>query len=260
MNESVEHTALAATVDINTEERVEETNITTGSPFRIKEYSETSSVDDSNDAGEEKENNSRTAASESIEEGEQDHSPRTAADEEYEKDLAQQKKNRRARAQPGAKRGGRKDTRKKSSWGGFLGRKKIQFEAGDLVEAEWWESGWWYVGYIQGEPEGQEESSGAAAVKFGAHKNDLFHVVFADGDEADVLRKNLKRLGSTDSHGKHSSSRFEQSNVQCRQAFFAPGLVLSVETCKQTMLTCFFTLQKITRRRQHPHSIRSSMK
>lgn len=212
------------------EESVEESNVTKESSLGIKGYSETSSANENSDTGEEKESSSssRTAASESIEESQQDQpKPRTAADEEYERDFAQQKKNRRARAQPGAKRGGRRDTRR-GGWGGLLGRKKAQFEAGDLVEAEWWETGWWYVGYIQGEPEGQEESSttgSGAAAKSGARRKNaggVFHVVFADGDEADVLGKNLKRVGTTGEHGKHRNSRSSNDRV----CFLTAGKIL----------------------------------
>ncbi|CAM9594836.1 unnamed protein product, partial [Pylaiella littoralis] len=203
-----EESASAASNDRNAGENVQETNVTTGSPSLIKEFSETiSAEDDSNDLGEEKER-SKTAASESIDERQQEDrpKPRTAADEEYERDSAQRKKNRRARRQPGAKRGGRRETRR-GGWGGLLVKKKIQFEAGDLIEAEWRTTGWWYVGYVQGDPEGQEGSNGAAAAKSRARKQDLFHVVFADGDEADVPGKNLKRLEPmTDKNGQPTGS------------------------------------------------------
>lgn len=178
-----------------------------GAASKIREFPETS-IDDGADAtttshdgvGERKQSTTVATTSEIMEEGPDVSRPRTKSDEEYATDVAQQKRNRRARAQPGAKRGGRKDTGR-SSWARFLGRKKPEFEAGDLVEAEWEGSGWWYVGYITGECEEGEESSDGATRKSGRRTKDEFHVVFADGDEANVRGIDLKPLGATDKRG-----------------------------------------------------------
>ncbi|CAM9842633.1 unnamed protein product [Scytosiphon promiscuus] len=186
---------------------VGEVKATAPTPLEIREYSEESfreNDDTSNDrqadlaAG--KKESITTSTSESLEESRDRHTPRTAADEEYERDAAQQKLNRRARAQPGAKRGGRRDTGRGA--GRRWGRRKNHFEDGDLVEAEWKESGWWYVGYVGVMPSNGGESKddttiareSARGVKNGKNRKGVFHVVFADGDEADVLGKNLKPL------------------------------------------------------------------
>lgn len=103
-------------------------------------------------------------------------------------DFAEAKANARRiqeAAQPGAKRGGRKDTTRKGLWSGLVGRRQSLCESGDIVEAEWKGSGWWYVGYVQG----QSASDGTPL------KKGFYHVVFADGDEADVSGKHLKQLG-----------------------------------------------------------------
>lgn len=171
----------------------QETYDDTGTALEIKEYSEANfDEDDDNDVGENKEGGTQKEASESMEEAPDYAKGRSKADEEHDQDIAQQKKNRRARAQPGAKRGGRRDTGR-SGWGRrFRGRKKPQFQAGDLVEAEWAGSGWWYVGYVGG---GEQKPDGTAEVKAGKRKKEFFHVVFIDGDEADVPGKDLKLLG-----------------------------------------------------------------
>lgn len=168
--------------------------------FEIREYSDSASVDENNNTAETKESTATKLPEDKEESGDGDRH-RTASDEEHEMDMAQQKKNRRARAQPGAKRGGRRDTGR-GSWFHLLGRKKTQFEPGDLVEAEWAGTGWWYVGYIgPGSEERGEESTGGTAGAPGAttsrRKKELFHVVFEDGDEADVIRRDLKRLQPT---------------------------------------------------------------
>ena len=176
-----------------------------GATSKIREFSETSVDEDDGTtthhdrAGERKQSITITT-SESIEEGPDSSTRRTKADEEYADDIAQQKRERRARAQPGAKRGGRRDTGR-SSWGRLLGRKKVEFEAGDLVEAEWARSGWWYVGYVSGECVGGEESSDGAKRKAGRRTKDEFHVIFADGDEANVRGRDLKPLRTTDKRG-----------------------------------------------------------
>lgn len=176
----------------------------TSTALEIKEYSE-KGRDDNDDTitnndggvGESKESGPLNG-SESIEEPPENSQSRSKADEEYDQDIAQQKKNRRARAQPGAKRGGRRDTGR-GGWGlRFLGGKKTQFQAGDLVEAEWEGSGWWYIGYV-----GQrEELSIAIDVKAEKRNKDILRVIFADGDEADVLGKDLKLLGTPGASGK----------------------------------------------------------
>ncbi|CAM9448613.1 unnamed protein product [Ectocarpus sp. 6 AP-2014] len=169
-------------------------------PFEIREYSDSASDDENNDTAEAKES-AETKQVEDKEESGDDDRHRTASDEEHEMDMAQQKKNRRARAQPGAKRGGRRDTGR-GGWFQLLGRKKTQFEPGDLVEAEWAGTGWWYVGYIgSGSGELGEESTGGTAgapeANTSKRSKELFHVVFEDGDEADVIRRDLKRLQPT---------------------------------------------------------------
>ncbi|CAM9562765.1 unnamed protein product, partial [Ectocarpus sp. 4 AP-2014] len=169
-------------------------------PFEIREYSDSASDDENNDTAEAKES-AETRLHENKEESGDDDRHQTASDQEHEMDMAQQKKNRRARAQPGAKRGGRRDTGK-GGWFQLLGRKKTQFEPGDLVEAEWAGTGWWYVGYIGfGSEERGEESTGGTAgapqAKTSKRRKELFHVVFEDGDEADVSRRDLKRLQPT---------------------------------------------------------------
>lgn len=176
-------------------EDTEETNDATVTALEIKEYSEASF--DENDGGNasvgEGKESGTLNESESMEEPPDESKSRSKADEEYDRDIAQKKKNRRARAQPGAKRGGRRDTGR-SGWGRrFLGKKKTQFQAGDLVEAEWAGSGWWYVGYVGG----GEEPNGAAEAKAGKRKKGIFHIMFIDGDEADVSGKDLKLLGTT---------------------------------------------------------------
>ncbi|CAM9534399.1 unnamed protein product [Ectocarpus sp. 12 AP-2014] len=168
--------------------------------FEIREYSDSASDDENNDAAEAKES-AETKLAEDKEEGGDDDRHRTASDEQLEMDMAQQKKTRRARAQPGAKRGGRRDMGR-GGWFQLLGRKKTQFEPGDLVEAEWAGTGWWYVGYIgSGSEERGEESTGGTAgapeAKTSKRSKELFHVVFEDGDEADVIRRDLKRLQPT---------------------------------------------------------------
>ena len=178
------------------DDAAEETkNDTAGAALEIKEYSEESFDEDDNDAGESKESGTQNEASESMEEA-PDSPPegRSKIEEEHYRNIAQQKKNRRARAQPGAKRGGRRDT-ERSGWGRrFRGKKKTQFQAGDLVEAEWAGSGWWYVGYV-GAGEEEEPAGASERKKAGKRKNDVFHVKFIDGDEADVRGKDLKPLG-----------------------------------------------------------------
>lgn len=179
-------------------EDTEETNDPTGTALEINEYSEVSSdendaTNDEDNVGESKESGTQNELSESIEEAPENSKSRSKVDEEYDRDIAQQKKNRRARAQPGAKRGGRRDTGR-SGWGRrFLGKNKPQFQAGDLVEAEWAGSGWWYVGYVGG----GAEPNGAAEVKSGKRKKDVFHIIFIDGDEADVPGRDLNLLGTT---------------------------------------------------------------
>ncbi|CAM9945619.1 unnamed protein product [Ectocarpus sp. 12 AP-2014] len=168
--------------------------------FEIREYSDSASDDENNDTAEAKESTEIKLAEDKQEGGDVDRH-RAASDEEHEMDMAQQKKNRRARAQPGAKRGGRRDTGR-GGWFQLLGRKKTQFEPGDLVEAEWAGTGWWYVGYIgSGSGERGEESTGGMAgapqAKTSKRSKELFHVVFEDGDEADVIRRDLKRLQPT---------------------------------------------------------------
>lgn len=173
--------------------------------FEIREYSDSASDDENNDTAEAKES-AETKLAGDKEEGGDDDWHRTASDEEHEMDMAQQKKNRRARAQPGAKRGGRRDTGR-GGWFQLLGRKKTQFEPGDLVEAEWAGCGWWYVGYIgSGSEERGEESTGGTAgapeATTSKRSKELFHVVFEDGDEADVIRRDLKRLQPTGEQDK----------------------------------------------------------
>lgn len=185
----------------------EEIKATASTPVGIREYSEESFQENDGTANENKDHNAAekkegtsTSTPESLEESQDHREARTASDEEYERDVAQQKNNRRARAQPGAKRGGRRDTGR-GGWRRW-GRRKHQFEAGDLVEAEWKASGWWYVGYIgamstKGEESKDETtitSGSAREAKAGKKQKGMFHVVFADGDEADVLGKNLKPL------------------------------------------------------------------
>lgn len=173
----------------------ENTNDVEGTALEIKEYSEASFDENDYDdgVGESKESGTQNEASESIEEPPDYSKSRSKVDEEHYRAIAQQKKNRRARAQPGAKRGGRRDTGR-SGWGRrFHGKKKTQFQAGDLVEAEWAGSGWWYVGYVGG----GENHDGAAAVKAGKRNKEVFRIIFVDGDEADVPGKDLKLLGST---------------------------------------------------------------
>eukprot|EP00752_Nemacystus_decipiens_P010275 g9157.t1 len=179
----------------------EEANDVEGSALEIKEYSEASfnENDDDDGAGESKESGSQNEASESIEEAPDYIESRSPADEEHDRDIAQQKKNRRARAQPGAKRGGRRDTGR-STWGArFRMKKKAQFQAGDLVEAEWGESGWWYVGYVGG----GDNPDGAAEVKAGKRNKKVYHIIFIDGDEANVAGKDLKLLGTTGAPGEN---------------------------------------------------------
>ncbi|CAB1121062.1 unnamed protein product [Ectocarpus sp. CCAP 1310/34] len=168
--------------------------------FEFKEYSDSASHDENNDTAEAKES-AETKLPEDEEESGDDDWHRTASDQEHEMDVAQQKKNRRTRAQPGAKRGGRRDT-ERGGWFQLLGRKKTQFEPGDLVEAEWAGTGWWYVGYIRSASEERGEESaggtpGAPQAKTSKRSKELFHVVFEDGDEADVIRRDLKRLQPT---------------------------------------------------------------
>eukprot|EP00903_Cladosiphon_okamuranus_P014975 g13860.t1 len=169
----------------------EETHDVKGNALEIKEYSEASfDDDDDNDVGESKEDGTQNEASESLEEAPDFPKGPSNADEEHDRDIAQQKKNRRARAQPGAKRGGRRDT-ERSGWGRrFKGRKKTQFQAGDLVEAEWAGSGWWYVGYV-----GEGEQPAASTDEKDRKRKKEVHVIFIDGDEADVPGKDLKLLG-----------------------------------------------------------------
>ncbi|CAM9250489.1 unnamed protein product, partial [Hapterophycus canaliculatus] len=170
----------------------------------IREYSEASFQENDSTAENDREyhaaetkERTTNSTSESLEESYDHREARTATDEEHERDAAQQKLNRRARAQPGAKRGGRRDT-ERGGWRRW-GKKKNQFEAGDLVEAEWKGSGWWYVGYIGvSSVNGEESKDGTTSARgeamVGKHRKGVFHVVFADGDEAEVLGKKLKPL------------------------------------------------------------------
>lgn len=162
--------------------------------FEIKEFPEVSfdENDDVTGVGESKESSTRTESG-SIEEPPEYSRSRSKVDEEYDRDIAQQKKNRIARAQPGAKRGGRRDTGRSASGRRFRGKKKTQFQAGDLVEAEWAGSGWWYVGYVSA----GAERNGAAGMKPGKWNTQIFRITFIDGDEADVPGKDLKLLGTT---------------------------------------------------------------
>lgn len=111
-------------------------------------------------------------------------------------DVAEAKGNkaaRRAHAQPGAKRGGRRDTARVGLFPRWLGRRQSHHEVGDLVEAEWEGSRWWYVGYVEG---------AAPAVTGKKPKKGFYHVVFADGDEADVDGRHLKPLGASGGFGR----------------------------------------------------------
>lgn len=187
-----------------------------GAASKIKEFSEKSEKRipsiDGDDAtttnhygvGERKQSTTVRTTSESIEEGPDVSTHREKSDEEYAMDVAQKKGNTRARAQPGMKRGGRRYTGR-STWARLLGRKKPMFEAGDLVEAEWIGSGWWYVGYVTGDcVEGGGSSDGERRTS-GRRTKDEFHVVFADGDEANVRGRDLKPLGATDKRGTEIS-------------------------------------------------------
>lgn len=208
MGSSAERGIVGATDAGDGAKSVEETKAAAGTLSEIREYSEESFQEENDGAANDNkdhhgaETKASTAVStpESIEESQDDHEPRTAIDEEHERDIAQQKLNRRARAQPGDKRGGRRDTGR-GGWRRW-GKKKDKFEAGDLVEAEWKESGWWYGGYIGesstnagGSRDDTTVDSGSAREpKAGKKQKGVFHVVFADGDEADVRGKNLKPL------------------------------------------------------------------
>ncbi|CAN0153911.1 unnamed protein product, partial [Laminaria digitata] len=178
--------------------------------FEIAEFSDRSASNSSNsnasdsDDGssenkheEEGEEESGTPRSDNISGGEvkEDHQPPSL-------DVAEAKGNAaasRAHAQPESKRGGRRDT---ARTGGILnrwvGRRKSRHEIGDLVEAEWAGSRWWYVGYVE------REVPVVAGDK--QKKKGFYHVVFADGDEADVDGRHLKQLGpSGENHAKGSA-------------------------------------------------------
>lgn len=90
-------------------------------------------------------------------------------------------------AQPGAKRGGQRDPRRSKllSWRGLMGGQRGHYHVGDLVEVEWEGSGWWYLGYVKG------EATNADGEQKGGK---MYHIVFADGDEADVERKDMRPL------------------------------------------------------------------
>lgn len=100
---------------------------------------------------------------------------------------AEEKGSRRNQT-PGAKRGGRRLSghRAMLSWSRLTGIGKSHPEIGDLVEAEWQGSGSWYVGYVDGKASVDGSSRRSKGV---------YHVVFADGDEADVHGRDLKQLG-----------------------------------------------------------------
>lgn len=95
--------------------------------------------------------------------------------------IAEEKTDTRGREPPGAKRGGRRYSgwMVPFSWRRWNGG---PYEIGDPVEAEWMGSGRWYAGYVVGKDE-----------RNGVHEC-LYHVVFADGDEADMRGEDLKRL------------------------------------------------------------------
>lgn len=95
--------------------------------------------------------------------------------------IAEEKTNFRGQEPMGAKRGGRRysEWMAPSSWRRWNGG---PYEIGDPVEAEWMGTGWWYAGYVDGKD-----------ARNGKQKC-FYHVVFADGDEADMRGKDLKRL------------------------------------------------------------------
>lgn len=167
--------------------------------FEIAEFSDRSS---SNSSGSSRNADSDGSAQnkEEKEEGEGEGtatSPRSAAGAEVKEDqppsldAAEAKGDRaarRAHAQPESKRGGRRDTARTGLFplNRWVGRRKSHHEVGDLVEAEWAGSRWWYVGYVERE---------VPVIAGGNQKKGLYHVVFADGDEADVDGRHLKQLG-----------------------------------------------------------------
>lgn len=101
-----------------------------------------------------------------------------------------EEKSSRGNQTPGAKKGGRRVSghRAMLSWSGLTGIGKSRPEIGDLVEAEWQGSGSWYVGYVEGKASVDGSSRRSKGV---------YHVVFADGDKADVHGRDLKQLGSS---------------------------------------------------------------
>lgn len=83
-----------------------------------------------------------------------------------------------------SKRGGRRESNvsKIAPWRRLLGMGKSRHDVGDLVEAEWEGSGWWFVGYVAGiEKEGDDKG--------------IHHIVFADGDKMDIQGRFLRQLG-----------------------------------------------------------------
>lgn len=95
--------------------------------------------------------------------------------------IAEEKVDAPGREPPGAKRGDRQYSGRMAScsWCRWNGG---PYEIGDPVEAEWMGSGWSYAGYVVG----KDERTGAQEC--------LYHVVFADGDEADMRGEDLKPL------------------------------------------------------------------
>lgn len=98
---------------------------------------------------------------------------------------------RATEGQPEAKRGGRREAggnaSSSMSWRRLLGMGQCRHETGDLVEAEWEGSGWWFVGYVAGLAEAAEGNSKG--------KKDMYRVVFEDGDEVETHGRLLRQLG-----------------------------------------------------------------